>query len=139
MVFGTAAGHGHLLFTITFTSASSLWLIRTPAVQPHTVQLVGLDSARCRFSQHLQPRCTRTYLHESSQLLKSTCIKAFVGAILYTSSPDATGAVDVCAIFLSVPGSSSCTPHRSKHILRRSAAAGRENPICVSAEKFHWM
>ena len=128
-----------MLFTITFTSASSLWLIRTPAVQPHTVQLVGLDSAPCLFPQHHQPRCTRTYLDESSQLLKSTCIKACAGAILNASSPDAVGAVDICAICLSVPGSSSCTPHRSKHILQRSAAAGCETPDFVSAEEFHWM
>ena len=77
---------------------------RTPAVQPYTVQLVGLDSAPCPFYQHLQPRCTRTYLHEPSKLLKSTCIKAFVGAILSTSSPDAIGAVDICAIFFECTG-----------------------------------
>ena len=106
MVFGTAAGHGHLLFTITFTSAFSLWLIRTPTVQPHAVQLVGLDSAPCRFSQHLQPRCTRTYLYESSQLSNVHLHQSICRRNTQYIITDAIGAVDICAISWSVLGSS---------------------------------
>ena len=39
--FGTAAGRGHLLFTISFTSASFVRLVRTTTVQPHNLAAPG--------------------------------------------------------------------------------------------------
>ena len=76
-----------------------------------------------------QPPCTRTHLHESSQLVKSTRIKAFAGAILNTSSPDANLVLLTSARCYECTGIEVLYATTQHAHLAEARRCGRANPL----------